>query len=99
IAPGDSDQIWKEPGESSEAFVERRAEHFLAAVLRDEPLNNLVVRFVLIDQRGELAAQLIRRAARSLAAFGVVRVTAGAARADDFVLQLALERRARIVRR
>ena len=49
----------------------------------------------LIDHRRQLAAHLVRRAARILAALGERLVAAGAAGADDLVLHLLLERRAR----
>ena len=52
----------------------------------------------LVDERRELAAHLVRRPARILAALADVGVAAGAAGADDLVLQLLLELGARVER-
>src|SRR4029077_3482432 len=97
---GRADQVREQPRQAAEALVERRAEHLLGAVLRDERLDDLVVvGYARIDQRRQLAAHLVRRAARILTALGQRLVAAGAAGADDLVLHLLLERRARVVRR
>src|SRR5579872_6773037 len=44
-----ADQIREEPREAVEALVDRRAEHFLAAVLLHEPLDDLVVVLALLN--------------------------------------------------
>src|SRR5689334_4702184 len=87
----DPDRPRQQPGQPAEPAIHRRAEHLLAAVLGDERLDDLVVRLPLIDQRGELSAHVVRRAARILAALPDSGVAA-AARADDLVLQLLFER-------
>ena len=57
------------------------------------------MRFALIDQHRQLAPHLVRNPAGVLAAFTDVGVAAGAACADDFVLELPFEVVARVVRR
>src|SRR5262245_7671559 len=96
---GRADEIREQPRHPAEALVDGRAEHLLAAVLRDERLDDLLAVLALVHQRRELLAHLVRRAARVLAAFGDRLVTAGRAGANDFVLHLLLERRAWIERR
>src|SRR6476659_5901862 len=56
-----ADQIGKQPREAAEALVERSSKHFLAAVGCHEPLNDLVVRFALVDERRDFPAHLVRR--------------------------------------
>src|SRR5262249_11858963 len=80
---GGADEVRHHPRQPVEAFVERRAEHLLAAVLRDEGRDDLVVRLTLIDERRELLAHLVRRRACVLAALREVLMAAAAAGADD----------------
>ena len=57
VAPTD---VRQQPGDAAEAAIQRRTEHFFAAVLGDEGLDDLVViGHARIDQRGELAAHLM----------------------------------------
>src|SRR5258708_5480500 len=79
--------------------IERGAEHFFAAVLRDECLNDLVVRFAFIDERRQLGSHLVRGTAWIFPALGNGGVPAGTTGADDFVLKLLLEVVSREIRR
>src|SRR6185295_11814944 len=85
-----ANQIRKQPRDTIEARVERRPKHFLAAVIRHEPMDDFVVRFALVDEGRDFAAHLVRRGAGVLPAFGNVGMTA-AAGADDLVLKPTLE--------
>src|SRR2546425_8909322 len=78
-----ADQVREEPRHPVEAAVERRTEHLFRAVLRQKRLDDLVVVLALVDERGELAAHLVRGAAVVLAALGKGLVPARAAGADD----------------
>src|SRR5262249_23751014 len=91
--------IRDEPCKAVEPTVHRRAQHPLAAVLRDERFDDLVVVLALVDQRREHPAHFVRRPAIVLAALRDVLVAAGAAGADDLVLHLLLEVAAGIKRR
>src|SRR5207244_12469879 len=94
-----ADQVREEPRHPVEAAIEWRTEHLFRAVLRQKRLDDLVVVLALVDERGELAAHLVRRAAVVLAALREVLMPARAARADDLVLHLFLEGRPRVERR
>src|SRR5262245_53791287 len=65
----DPEDVRQQPRQTVEPLVERRAENLLAAVLRDERLDDLVVRLVLVDERGQLRTHLVGRGARVLPAF------------------------------
>src|SRR5918994_7303407 len=84
-----TDRIRKKPREPIEPLVDRRRERFLAAVLGDVILNDLLARLALFHKARQLGAHVSGFAARALCqVFAATR----AAHADDVALQLALER-------